>query len=92
MCRSGLSSHYWLAVASTRGRLAPGSKRETRVVNSSLFIEYLASVSPQIDEHLHRYLAVAPKGSSLDRYLHGILDEFVMRGGKRTRPAMAMLA
>ena len=61
-------------------------------MSNDLFIDYLASVSPQIDEHLHDYLAVVPEGSALDRYLHGILDEFVMRGGKRTRPAMAMLA
>jgi geranylgeranyl diphosphate synthase type I len=57
-----------------------------------LFIDYLAAVSPQIDEHLHRYLTAVPKGSDLDRYLYGILDEFIMRGGKRMRPAMAMLA
>lgn len=61
-------------------------------MGEDLFIDYLVSVSPEIDEHLHRYLAVVPKGSTLDRYLYGILDEFVARGGKRTRPAMAMLA
>jgi geranylgeranyl diphosphate synthase type I len=57
-----------------------------------LFIEYLASVSPEIDEHLHRHLTAISKGLALDRYLYGILDEFIMRGGKRMRPAMAMLA
>lgn len=57
-----------------------------------LFIDYLNSVSPEIDEHLHHYLAKAPRDSTLDRYLYGILDEFIARGGKRTRPAMAMLA
>ena len=55
-------------------------------------LEYLASVGPKIDAHLHRYLTAVPKGSALDRYLYGILDEFIMRGGKRMRPAMAMLA
>jgi geranylgeranyl diphosphate synthase type I len=57
-----------------------------------LFIDYLVSVSPEIDEHLHRYLTRVPKDGALDRYLYGILDEFIARGGKRTRPAMAMLA
>ena len=31
-------------------------------------------------------------GSPLRRYLYDILDEFIARGGKRARPAMAMLA
>jgi geranylgeranyl diphosphate synthase type I len=60
--------------------------------SEELFIEYLATVGPSIDEHLHGYLTMVPKGSALDRYLYGILDEFIMRGGKRMRPAMAMLA
>jgi geranylgeranyl diphosphate synthase type I len=57
-----------------------------------LFIDYLLSVSPRIDEHLHHYLTGVQEGSARHRYLYGILDEFIMRGGKRTRPAMAMLA
>lgn len=61
-------------------------------MGDDLFIDYLNSVSPEIDEHLHRYLDKAPRGSTLDRYLYGILDEFIARGGKRTRPAMTMLA
>lgn len=56
------------------------------------FIDYLGAVGPQVDAHLHQYLSAVPKGSDLDRYLYGILDEFIMRGGKRMRPAMAMLA
>jgi geranylgeranyl diphosphate synthase type I len=59
---------------------------------SDLFVDYLVSVSPQIDEYLRRYLTVVPQNSPLHRYLYGILDEFIARGGKRTRPAMAMLA
>jgi geranylgeranyl diphosphate synthase type I len=59
---------------------------------SDLFVDYLASVSPEIDEHLHNYLTAVPEGTPLNRYLYGILDEFIARGGKRTRPAMAMLA
>jgi geranylgeranyl diphosphate synthase type I len=61
-------------------------------MSDDLFTDYLAPVSRQIDEELHQYLTVVPKGSSLDRYLYGLLDEFIMRGGKRTRPAMTMLA
>jgi geranylgeranyl diphosphate synthase type I len=61
-------------------------------MGQDLFIDYLVSVSPEIDEHLHQYLTGLPVGSALNRYLYGILDEFIERGGKRTRPAMAMLA
>ena len=61
-------------------------------MESNLFIDYLDSVRPAIEEQLHRYLARVPPGSVLDRYLYGILDEFNARGCKRTRPAMAMLA
>ncbi len=57
-----------------------------------LFVDYLSEVSRGIDARLHEYLDVVPKGSALDRYLYEILDEFVGRGGKRVRPAMAMLA
>jgi geranylgeranyl diphosphate synthase type I len=57
-----------------------------------LFVDYLAAVSPEIDARLHGYLAGVAEGSSLHRYLYGILDEFISRGGKRVRPAMAMLA
>jgi geranylgeranyl diphosphate synthase, type I len=56
-----------------------------------LFIEYLVSVSPEIDERLHRYLNSAARDPARQRYLYSILDEFITRGGKRTRPAMAML-
>jgi geranylgeranyl diphosphate synthase, type I len=61
-------------------------------MRDDLFIDYLVSVSPHIDEYLRRYLTAVPKGSPVDRYLYAILDEFITRGGKRTRPAMAMLA
>ena len=47
---------------------------------------------PVIDARLQQYLDVVPKGSFLDRYLYGILQEFVARGGKRVRPAMTMMA
>jgi geranylgeranyl diphosphate synthase type I len=57
-----------------------------------LFVDYLSEVSRPIDDRLHEYLARAPESSALHRYLYGILDEFVSRGGKRVRPAMAMLA
>ncbi len=57
-----------------------------------LFLEYLARVTPQIDERLHSYLAGEREGSPLHRYLYSILDEFIARGGKRARPAMTMLA
>lgn len=60
-------------------------------MGGDLFIEYLTRVTPQIDEELHRYLEIAPAGSPLHRYLYSILDEFIGRGGKRARPAMAML-
>lgn len=57
-----------------------------------LFVDYLAEVSPEIDVKLHGYLDCVPEGSPLHRYLYGVLDEFISRGGKRVRPAMAMLA
>jgi geranylgeranyl diphosphate synthase type I len=57
-----------------------------------LFVDYLAEMSPEIDRRLHSYLEGAPAGSTLHRYLYAILDEFISRGGKRVRPAMAMLA
>jgi geranylgeranyl diphosphate synthase, type I len=57
-----------------------------------LFMDYLTAVTPEIDRSLHGYLSGVPKGSALDRYLYGILDEFIVRGGKRARPALAMLA
>ncbi len=57
-----------------------------------LFIDYLIKVTPEIDEKLHGYLAGVPEGSPLHQYLYGILDEFIVRGGKRARPALAMLA
>ncbi len=57
-----------------------------------LFVEYLAEARPIIDQRLREYLAVAPAGSPLHTYLYGILDEFIARGGKRVRPAMAMMA
>jgi geranylgeranyl diphosphate synthase type I len=47
---------------------------------------------PEIDRHLHHYLDVVSRASPLRRYLYDILDEFIARGGKRARPAMAMLA
>jgi geranylgeranyl diphosphate synthase type I len=57
-----------------------------------LFLEYLARVRPVIDQKLHDYLALAEEGDALYTYLYGILDDFVGRGGKRLRPAMAMMA
>jgi geranylgeranyl pyrophosphate synthase len=61
-------------------------------MGADVFIDYIISVSGMIDAALHRYLGGAAKDSSRYRYLYGILDEFIARGGKRTRPAMAMLA
>ena len=57
-----------------------------------LFVEYLSEVRPIIDRRLSEYLAVVPVGSGLHTYLYGVLDEFIARGGKRLRPAMAMMA
>jgi geranylgeranyl diphosphate synthase, type I len=57
-----------------------------------LFVDYLAAKSPEIDARLHAYLEGVAEGSPLHRYLYGILDEFITRGGKRVRPAMTMLA
>ncbi len=56
------------------------------------FLAYLAAARPVIDRSLHEYLDVVEASSSLHTYLYGILDEFVARGGKRVRPAMAMMA
>ncbi len=61
-------------------------------MGSELFVNYLLQVTPDIDEHLHGYLDVVSHESPLRRYLYNILDEFIARGGKRARPAMAMLA
>jgi geranylgeranyl diphosphate synthase, type I len=57
-----------------------------------LFLAYLAKVRPVIDQKLRDYLALAQAGDDLHTYLYGILDDFVGRGGKRLRPAMAMMA
>jgi geranylgeranyl diphosphate synthase, type I len=62
------------------------------VVGVELFLDYLGEVLPAIDARLQHFLDVVPKGSFLDRYLYGILQEFVARGGKRVRPAMTMMA
>jgi geranylgeranyl diphosphate synthase, type I len=61
-------------------------------MGADLFIDYIISVSADIDAALHRYLSRVAEDSSRYRYLYGILDQFIGRGGKRTRPAMAMLA
>jgi geranylgeranyl diphosphate synthase, type I len=61
-------------------------------MGSELFLKYLVGVTPDIDTHLHGYLDVVSRNSPLRRYLYDILDEFITRGGKRARPAMAMLA
>jgi geranylgeranyl diphosphate synthase type I len=61
-------------------------------MGEDLFVEYLISVSADIDVALHRYLDGVAKDTPRYRYLYSILHEFITRGGKRTRPAMAMLA
>jgi geranylgeranyl diphosphate synthase type I len=61
-------------------------------MGSDLFLDYLLRVTPEIDRNLHHYLDVVSHGSPLRHYLYDILDEFIARGGKRARPAMAMLA
>jgi geranylgeranyl diphosphate synthase, type I len=61
-------------------------------MGADLFIDYIISVSDEIDAAMHRYLSADSRDPSRYRYLYGILDEFIARGGKRTRPAMAMLA
>jgi len=61
-------------------------------MGGELFLDYLLRATPEIDAQLHRYLDVVSRNSPLRRYLYDILDEFVARGGKRARPAMAMLA
>jgi geranylgeranyl diphosphate synthase, type I len=61
-------------------------------MGSELFVEYLLRATPDIDAHLHGYLDVVSRDSPLRTYLYDILDEFIERGGKRARPAMALLA
>jgi geranylgeranyl diphosphate synthase type I len=61
-------------------------------MGSELFLEYLLQSTPDIDASLHGYLDVVSRDSPLRTYLYDILDEFITRGGKRARPAMAMLA
>jgi geranylgeranyl diphosphate synthase type I len=61
-------------------------------MGGELFLDYLLRATPEIDAQLHRYLDVVSRNSPLRRYLYDILDEFITRGGKRARPAMAMLA
>ncbi len=61
-------------------------------MGSELFVEYLLRATPDIDASLHGYLDVVSRDSPLRTYLYDILDEFIARGGKRARPAMAMLA
>lgn len=57
-----------------------------------LFRDYLVEVKPAIDQQLNDYLAHKGQGTRLRTYLYDILQQFVARGGKRLRPAMAMLA
>lgn len=61
-------------------------------MGEGLYSDYLVLVGTLVDDHILRYLRKEPPGSSLHRYLYGILEEFIARGGKRTRPALAMLA
>jgi geranylgeranyl diphosphate synthase, type I len=61
-------------------------------MGAELFVDYIVSVSAEIDAALHRYLSADTREPSRQKYLYAILDEFIARGGKRTRPAMAMLA
>ncbi len=61
-------------------------------MGGELFLDYLLRATPDIDRRLHQYLDVVSRDSPLRRYLYDILDEFIARGGKRARPAMAMLA
>jgi geranylgeranyl diphosphate synthase, type I len=61
-------------------------------MGGEFFLDYLLRVTPEIDEQLHHHLDVVSRNSPLRRYLYDILDEFIARGGKRARPAMAMLA
>jgi geranylgeranyl diphosphate synthase, type I len=57
-----------------------------------LFVDYLLSVSGDIDEYLHACLARVTHDKDRQKYLYDILEDFIARGGKRHRPAMAMLA
>src|SRR5665648_27768 len=57
-----------------------------------LFLDYLSRTRSVIDQRLREYLDVVDRRAPLHTYLYGILDEFVARGGKRVRPAMAMMA
>lgn len=61
-------------------------------MGSQLFVDYLIRATPDIDASLHGYLDVVSRHSPLRTYLYDILDEFIARGGKRARPAMALLA
>jgi geranylgeranyl diphosphate synthase type I len=56
------------------------------------FLDYLADVRPSIDQRLREFLDVGGYRPAVQTYLYSILDEFVARGGKRVRPAMAMMA
>ena len=57
-----------------------------------LFLDYITEVKPAIDRQLAAYLEGKAQGTRLRPYLYDILQDFVARGGKRLRPAMAMLA
>lgn len=61
------------------------------------FAAYLAAVRPAIDGYLADTAAACVPGTpaqaaaDLDRYLYGPLARFTASGGKRTRPALALL-
>ncbi len=61
------------------------------------FAAYLRRVRPQIDDYLARTAAACVPGTpertagDLGRYLYGPLARFTASGGKRTRPALALL-
>lgn len=74
------------------------------VAHGDKFAAFLARVRPQIDDYLashaaapmaHAEGASAPDGPGVSRdlgtYLYQPLAEFTSRGGKRTRPALAVL-
>ena len=80
-----------------RGRRSHGARRSHEDRGTTLSLEAAAPSAPELAEavtaQLHRYLAgrrveAAYIGSDYDGLI-GVLEDFVLRGGKRLRPAFA---
>ncbi len=83
--------------SATGDATAPATSPTPEAAPGARFAAYLRRVRPQIDDYLARTAAACVPGTpertagDLGRYLYGPLARFTASGGKRTRPALALL-